>query len=298
MNADGTTQTRITSLDQDELNPRWSPDGTKIAVRAQRRPAPRHLGRERRRLQPRAADHERAPATCARPGPTTARRSCSRATATARRACSTCSSMNANGTNQVNITNTPTINEDYPSLVARRHRRSRSRATATSTRMTPAGTNLAAADHRRRRRDRARLVAGQPPDRVPHRHQHQRRDLADELQRHRRRPTSRTTAASWTSARRGRRPATRSRSSADAFKNAEVYTMNPDGTGRHAHHEQHADGRPPGLAADAAVRRLRRGPRAPARCRSRWCPPSGSASTRTACTGRRWNKPSCITRRS
>ena len=30
MNANGTTQTRITSLGQDELNPSWSPDGTRL----------------------------------------------------------------------------------------------------------------------------------------------------------------------------------------------------------------------------------------------------------------------------
>ena len=51
MDADGTAQTRITSLNQDELYPAWSAERHQDRVRAQHRPALRHLGRERRRLE-------------------------------------------------------------------------------------------------------------------------------------------------------------------------------------------------------------------------------------------------------
>ena len=113
MNADGTTQTRITSLDQDEVNPNWSPDGTKLVFE-------RTAGM-RADVYSSNADGSNSVQL------TTSTRSDIRPAWSANGTQIVFASdrdstegmfdifvMNANGTGQLNITNTPAINEDYP----------------------------------------------------------------------------------------------------------------------------------------------------------------------------------------
>ena len=53
MNADGTNVRQITHNTLWDEGPAWSPDGTKFVFSQRpRRPAPRHLDHERRRLDP------------------------------------------------------------------------------------------------------------------------------------------------------------------------------------------------------------------------------------------------------
>ena len=113
MDPDGTTQTRITTLDQDELNPNWSPDGTKLVFE-------RTAGMRADVYSANADGSNRVQLT-------TSTRSDLRPAwsfdgtkivfASDRDSTEGVFDifvMNANGTGQVNITNTPAINEDYP----------------------------------------------------------------------------------------------------------------------------------------------------------------------------------------
>ena len=114
MTSAGASQTRITSLNQDELYPSWSPDGTKIVF--QRDPGLHPAiwvvnsdGSGQQQLTNNASDDRR-------PGwsPTGAKIvfASNRDGSGGR---SDLFVMNANGSGQVNITNTPSIDEDYPS---------------------------------------------------------------------------------------------------------------------------------------------------------------------------------------
>ncbi len=141
MTSSGSTQTRITSLDQDELNPSWSPDGTKLLFErtAGLRPdvyVANADGSNRVQLTTNAASDLR---------PAWSQSGAQIVFASDRNntvGVFDLFVMNADGTNQVNITNTPTINEGYPawspdgSLIAF----SRDGDIYTAT---PAGTNLA-----------------------------------------------------------------------------------------------------------------------------------------------------------
>ena len=113
MNADGTLQTRITSLDQDELNPNWSPDGAKLVFE-------RAAGMRSDIYSANADGSNQVQLT------TSARSDLHAAWSFNGTQIVFASDragteglfdifvMNANGTNQVNLTNTPAINEDYP----------------------------------------------------------------------------------------------------------------------------------------------------------------------------------------
>src|SRR6188474_2144049 len=113
MNADGTLQTRVTSLDQDELNPNWSPDGAKLVFE-------RTAGMRSDIYSANGDGSNQVQLT------TSARSDLHPAWSFNGTQIVFASDrdstegvfdifvMNANGTNQVNLTNTPAINEDYP----------------------------------------------------------------------------------------------------------------------------------------------------------------------------------------
>jgi Tol biopolymer transport system component len=114
MNSDGTVQTRITSFSGDELYPSWSHDGTKIVFQQDPGLHPEiwvanAAGTGPQQLTSNAAA-DRHPAW---------NRNATRIAFASDRAGSGGRSdlfvMNANGSSQVNITNTPTVDEDYPS---------------------------------------------------------------------------------------------------------------------------------------------------------------------------------------
>ena len=161
---DGTAQTRITSLDLDELNPAWSPNGHQDRVRAQHRAALRHLGRERRRLQPGPADHHDAPTTRGRRGRTRGKKIVFAS-----------DRNSAPGIYDLFVDGLERGEPGQPSRTPRRStrttrpgrptgRRSRSRATATSTSASPNGTQPDAADHAPRR-TRSSRTGPRPPTR-------------------------------------------------------------------------------------------------------------------------------------
>ena len=83
MNADGIGQTRITNNPVDDVEPAWSPDGTKIAFATQPRRQLRDLHDERRRHRPTRLTNNPANDRPARPGRPTGPRSPSDTTATA-----------------------------------------------------------------------------------------------------------------------------------------------------------------------------------------------------------------------
>ena len=227
MNADGTVQTRITSLDRDELDPSWSPDGTKLLF--ERNPGLRADiyvanadGSNRVQLTTDARSDVR---------PAWSYNGTQIVFASDRNSAAGVYDifvMNANGTNQVNITNTPTIKEDYPAWSPDGSVIAFSRNGDIHT-MTPAGTNL------------RRLTTGAgdeiEPDWSPDSRQLvYRTGMAtnDEIWRMNSNGTGQTNltnngslvdeAPVWSPS--GDKIAF----IRDAFRNAEVYTMNTDGT--------------------------------------------------------------------
>ena len=114
MGADGSAQTRITSLERDELYPSWSPDGTKLVFErnAGLRPdvwSANADGSNRRQLTTDAAgDFHPAWSPNGAKIVFASDRDAAQGTADL-------FVMNADGTGQVNITSTPGVNEDYPS---------------------------------------------------------------------------------------------------------------------------------------------------------------------------------------
>ena len=228
LNADGTAETRITSLDQDELNPTWSPDGTKLLFdrNPDLRPdvyAANADGSNRVQLTTDAASDLR---------PAWSYNGTQIVFASDRNNTPGVFDlfvMNANGTNQVNITNTPTIDEDYPAWSPDGSVIAFSRDGDIYT-MTPGGTNL------------VRLTTGAgdeiEPDWSPDSRQLVYRtgiSTNDDIWRMNSNGTAQTNltndgslvdeAPVWSPS--GDKIAF----IRDAFKNADVYTMNPDGTG-------------------------------------------------------------------
>ncbi len=113
MGSDGTAETRITSLDQDELHPVWSANGAKIAFE-------RNTGM-RSDIWVANANGSSAtqlttdPATDSRPSwSNTGKKIVFSSDRGGTPGVLDLFVMDSNGANQVNITNTPTINEDYP----------------------------------------------------------------------------------------------------------------------------------------------------------------------------------------
>jgi dipeptidyl aminopeptidase/acylaminoacyl peptidase len=113
MGADGSAQTQITSLDGDELYPAWSPDGARVAFQQDPGLHPeiwtaKADGTDLRQLTSNAAG-DRHPAWS--PDGTKIVFASDRATGTTQ----DLYVMNADGTGQVPLTSTPSVDEDYPS---------------------------------------------------------------------------------------------------------------------------------------------------------------------------------------
>ena len=116
MNADGSDQVNLTNDPAQDGVPTWSPDGSKIAFASNRERQRRDLRHERGRLGPDAAHERPHTRTFSQPGRRTAARSRSRATAAAMKRSYV---MNADGSGQVNLTNTAARGL-APSLTGRR----------------------------------------------------------------------------------------------------------------------------------------------------------------------------------
>ena len=121
MASNGTAETRITSMSRDELNPSWSPSGAEIVF--ERNNGMRSDiwianadGSNPRQLTTHAGNDTR-PAFS-----NTGTKIVFASDRNSTHGISDLFVMDANGANQVAITNTPTIDESYPVLVARRDR--------------------------------------------------------------------------------------------------------------------------------------------------------------------------------
>ena len=227
MNADGTVQTRITSLDQDELNPAWSPDGAKLLFErtAGLRPDVFVANADgSNRVQLTTSDRSDLRPAWSYNGTQIVFASDRNST----EGIFDIFVMNANGTGQVNLTNTPTVNEDYPAWAPDGSVIAFARDGDIYT-MTPAGTNL------------TRLTSSAAdefePDWAPDSRQLVYRtgiNANDEIWKINADGTAQTNltnngslvdeAPAWSPA--GDKIAF----IRDAFRNAEVYTMNADGT--------------------------------------------------------------------
>jgi hypothetical protein len=113
MGADGSAQTPVTAMNGDELYPAWSPDGARIAFQQDSGPNPEIWtalagGTDQRRLT-NNSDPDHHPAWS--PDGTKIVFASDRAAGTA---LSDLYVMNADGTGQVAITNTPAVDEDFP----------------------------------------------------------------------------------------------------------------------------------------------------------------------------------------
>ena len=229
MDAAGTNQLRISSLDRDEAYPAWSPDGLKIAY-------DRNAGM-RSDIWVANADGSNAVQLTTNSTDDTRASWNDQATkivfASDRgngRGMYDLFTMNANGTNQVNITNTPTVIEDYPSWSPDGTKIAFARDGEIYT-MTPSGGSLANLSN-------TPAVSEAEPDWSPTAGQIVYRtgfNANDEIWKMNANGTGQTNLTnngsmvdehpSWSPA--GDKIAfTR-----DAFKNAEIYTINPDGTG-------------------------------------------------------------------